>query len=59
VGKFTELKDKGQESHCGEREKKREGATHTEREESKMSRLYREDPLGEGCPNSWAGKFRV
>uniref|UniRef100_A0A0V1KHR0 Uncharacterized protein n=1 Tax=Trichinella nativa TaxID=6335 RepID=A0A0V1KHR0_9BILA len=24
-----------------------------------MSGLYREEPLGEGQPSPWAGKFRV
>lgn len=28
------------------------------RERPKMSRLYREDPPGEGQPSPWAGKFR-
>ena len=27
--------------------------------ESKKSGLYREEPLGEGQPSPWAGKFRV
>ena len=26
---------------------------------TKMSGLYREEPLGEGQPSPWAGKFRV
>ena len=29
------------------------------RGETKMSGLYREEPLGEGQPSPWAGKFRV
>ena len=27
--------------------------------EPKMSGLYRKEPLGEGHPSFWAGKFRV
>lgn len=34
------------------RRRKREG-------EAKMSRFYREEPLGNGQPSPWAGKFRV
>lgn len=30
-----------------------------ERGETKMSGLYREEPLGEGQPSPWAGEFRV
>jgi hypothetical protein len=29
------------------------------REQTKISGLYREEPLGEGQPSPWAGKFRV
>jgi hypothetical protein len=44
-------------------EKERKGAP-KEREGRKkkrdlMSILYREEPLGEGQPSPWAGKFRV
>jgi hypothetical protein len=30
-----------------------------ERRETKKSALYREEPLWEGQPRPWAGKFRV
>ena len=49
----------------GRRDKKREGGRgERDREpvrekECKMSELYREEPLGEGKPSPWAGKFRV
>ena len=42
--------------HRASREKKREGGR---KGEDKMSGLYREEPLGEGQPRSWAGEFRV
>ena len=37
----------------------REKGEREKREEIKMSGLYREEPLGEGQPSPWAGKFRV
>ena len=37
-----------------QRKKRRRRDTHT-----RISELYREDPLGEGQPSPWAGKFRV
>jgi hypothetical protein len=37
-----------------------EGRRERERErERKMFGLYREEPLGEGQPSPWTGKFRV
>lgn len=38
-----------------QRAKRRKGM----RKEIKMSGSYREEPLGEGQPSSWARKFRV
>jgi hypothetical protein len=42
---------------CSERSREREGERTGERGETKMSGLYREEPLGEGLPSLWAGKF--
>ena len=43
---------RGRERACSQRDEK-------EKRETKMSGLYREEPLGEGQPNLWAGKSRV
>ena len=46
----------------GERTKERDSMQRESGEEgreTKMSGLYREEPLGEGQPSPWAGKFRV
>jgi hypothetical protein len=51
-------KEKGERAHtCRERENAEKG----EKRETgtKMSGLYRKEPLGEGKPNLWARKFRV
>ena len=40
----------------------RKGASRKKRrreQETKMSGLYREEPLEEGQPSPWAGKFKV
>ena len=60
---FTCPKEGGQGTCHRERglEAKRE-RIHVQREEARetqMSGLQREEPLGEGQPSSWAGKFRV
>jgi hypothetical protein len=39
-----------------EREEKKERVREGGREETKMSALYREEPLGEGQPSSWVGR---
>lgn len=72
VGEFTGPKDQGQGSHHRERgsgggkrrrEKEKKGNLHRERRkergQTKMSALYREEPLGEGQPSLWAGNFRI
>ena len=64
---FTGPKDLGQGSHRGEKKgvgegrgyRKREGERKRESRETKMSGLYREEPLKEGPPSLWARKFRV
>jgi hypothetical protein len=56
----------------GGREKEREGCTHAKKKRRKKKRrkkrrrrkrkksgLYREEPLGEGQPSPWDGKFKV
>jgi hypothetical protein len=47
----------------GKEEERERKSMHAERKgekgETKLSRLHREEPLGEGKPSPWAGKFIV
>ena len=72
-GKFTAPKEGGRGSRHGEGERRGEekerkcvrmregkgGGRRRRREETKMSGLCSKEPLGEGQPSPWAGKFRA